>query len=184
MSSSVTAIYALFVVLNELRLKPSLAIITLKIAKNTTNATMNIERPARIVFFLPNFLPILPAGIAAAAEQTAKIAIRIVAWLVAKWRISAAKRAKKVVIAFVPQKRKKSPISINTRLFLSPFESFCAFICAFSSFLACFSAAALAFSSIAIFCSATALRRLSGSLTLNRTTSIPISITTEPVKKT
>ena len=35
-----------------------------------------------------------------------------------------AKSAKNVVIAFVPQKRKKRPPSINIRLFLSPFESF------------------------------------------------------------
>ena len=52
--------------------------------KKTMKAAMKIERPARMVFFLPIFDPSLPAGIAAAAEQTAKIAIRMVAFAVAR----------------------------------------------------------------------------------------------------
>ena len=43
------------------------------------NATNKITTPTIIVFFLPIFEPILPAGIAAAPEQTAKISIMNVA---------------------------------------------------------------------------------------------------------
>ena len=66
-------------------------------------------------------------------------------------------------IAFVPQKRKNRPISINTRLRLSPGFNFSAFILSFSAFLASFSALRFAFSSAASAISALSFNRLSGS---------------------
>ena len=129
-------------------------------------------------------MPSQPAGIAAIAEQTANTVVIIVASAVVLPRISAANSAKKVVIAFVPQKRKNRPPSIKIRLLLSEPESFCAFLAAFSAFLASFSAFALAAASAALFCALLTSSLLEGSLTQKRITSIPIIITIEPVRKT
>ena len=87
-------------------------------------------------------------------------------------------------IAFVPQKRKNRPISINTRLRLSPGFNFSAFILSFSAFLASFSALRFAFSSAASAISALSFKRLSGSFTKKSMTSIPIIITAAPSRKT
>ena len=60
------------------------------------NAPINRSKPEAMAFFLPNFLPIRPDGIAPIAVETANIVIIEVAWPLDLPRISAAKRAKKV----------------------------------------------------------------------------------------
>ena len=113
------------------------------------NARMNMNRPPSMVFFLPNFLPSQPAGRAAIAEAAANAVVMMVASAVVLPSISAAKRAKKVEIALVPQKRKNRPRSMKIRLLLSAEESFSAFLAAFSALRASFSAFLLAASSAA-----------------------------------
>ena len=87
-------------------------------------------------------------------------------------------------MAFAAQKRKNSEKSMKTRLLRSAFVSFCFLRSSFSAFFAAFSAALFAFASSIWFLSALILMLVSSSLTKNKRTSEPITMTTEPMMKT